>query len=220
MSRRLNLPDTASFAEPAEDGALFAPSAARNADAIAKMVATEAPEVGRALEIASGTGQHVVQLAVQHPTVIWQPSDVDLDRLTSIEAYVSKTGVRNVRPPALLDATTAGWAEGFDPFDMVMLSNLLHLISDEEAQTLIRETGAATRPGGVFLLYGPFKRGGALTSDGDQRFHESLQSQDPEIGYKDDGWVETHLKTAGFATVETRDMPANNLMLIARTQDI
>ena len=49
MSRRLNLPDSASVATPSGDGRLFAPSAARNAEAIATLVATHAPETGRAL---------------------------------------------------------------------------------------------------------------------------------------------------------------------------
>ncbi|OZB19655.1 MAG: methyltransferase, partial [Rhodobacterales bacterium 34-62-10] len=70
MSRRLNLPDTASVAHPSDDGRMFAPSAARNAADIAALVADHAPATGRALEIASGTGEHVIVFASAMPGMI------------------------------------------------------------------------------------------------------------------------------------------------------
>ena len=63
MTRKLSLPDTASVAETGPDGRMYAPSATRNMDAIAAVLDTHAPPSGHALEIASGTGQHIAQLA-------------------------------------------------------------------------------------------------------------------------------------------------------------
>ena len=96
-----------------------------------------------------------------------------------------------------------------------MLSNLLHLISDTEALTLIEEAARALAPGGTFVVYGPFKRDGELTSEGDARFDAQLREADPEIGYKDDVAIRAAMTRAGLTVTRTAKMPANNLALVA-----
>lgn len=56
-----------------------------------------------ALEVAAGTGQHVVYLAQRFPKVQWVPSDMEEKYMTSIKAYVKETGVKNVSEPLLID---------------------------------------------------------------------------------------------------------------------
>ncbi|HSG57817.1 MAG TPA: DUF938 domain-containing protein, partial [Paracoccaceae bacterium] len=184
MSRRLNLPDTASVAHPSDDGRMFAPSAARNAADIATLVADHAPATGRALEIASGTGEHAVVFARAMPGLDWQPTDIDAARRASVNAHAAVAGLPNLRPAIPLDATAAGWGAAHAGQDLIVLVNLLHLISVFEAKTLIAEVAQALAPGGRFVLYGPFLRDGQTTSEGDTAFHASLRAQDPEIGYK------------------------------------
>ncbi|CAN0602823.1 unnamed protein product, partial [Ectocarpus sp. 12 AP-2014] len=70
-----------------DDGRLFAPAAARNADAIIEALAPHLPTSGNALEVASGTGEHIVRLAQTTPDLAWHPSDIDAERLTSITAW-------------------------------------------------------------------------------------------------------------------------------------
>ena len=84
------------------------------------------------------------------------------------------------------------------------------------SETLIRGAARALNPGGVFLIYGPFQRGGELTSEGDQRFHASLSAHDPEIGYKDDFDVMDLLQETGLDMEHALEMPANNLALVAK----
>ena len=67
MTDKLSLPDTPSLATPAPDGRMFAPSAARNIGPICDVVAQHAPDTGPALEIASGTGEHIAALAQRLP---------------------------------------------------------------------------------------------------------------------------------------------------------
>ena len=98
MSRRLNLPDTASVAHPSDDGRMFAPSAARNAADISTLVADHAPASGRALEIASGTGEHAVTFAKAMPGLVWQPTDLDAARRSSVDAHAAVAGLDNLRP--------------------------------------------------------------------------------------------------------------------------
>lgn len=215
MPRRLNLPDSASIAEGETGGKLFAPSAARNADAIAAALGAIAPETGPALELASGTGQHVVGFARALPRLVWQPSEIDPVRRASIDAHVAEAALPNLRAAMALDATAPGWGALHGGQALIVLVNLLHLVSTPEARTLIAEAAQALGPDGRFALYGPFLRGGAATSEGDARFHTSLVAQDPEIGYKDVADVTDWLREVGLTPQVPRDMPANNLMLVA-----
>ncbi len=213
MPRRLNLPDSASVATPAPDGKLFAPSAARNVEAITALL-TELAPTGQALEIASGTGQHIVHFAAALPQVTWQPTEIDATRRTSIAAYLAETTPPNVKAPIALDATASGWGTDHEGQNLITLSNLLHLVSEDEARTLVTEAAAALAPNGLLMIYGPFKRGDTLVSEGDKTFDSSLRAQDPEIGYKSDATVIAWGKAAGLTPLKTRDMPANNLALI------
>ncbi len=216
MPRRLNLPDSASVATPAEDGKLFAPSADRNTSAIVELVQSLAPTSGKALELASGTGQHIVALATSLPDLMWQPSEVDPTRLSSIRAYVTSADLPNIGEVQTIDATSDGWGEQQQGQDLITLSNLLHLISMPETKTLIQEAAHALSTNGQLVIYGPFKRDDALTSEGDIRFDQSLRQQDPEIGYKSDQDVIKWGVDAGLSLTKSVDMPANNLAICWR----
>ena len=214
MTRKL--PPTASVAEPGDGAKLHTPAAARNAGAITELVARVAPAEGRALEIASGTGQHIVALAAALPGLSWQPTDVAPERLRSIDAHVAEAGVGNVAPARHLDATEAGWPDRVGPQDLVVLVNLLHLISEAEAKAILAHTAQALAPGGVFVLYGPFRRDGALTSEGDRRFDAELRAADPNIGYKDSADIVSWLNASGLEPEDVVEMPANNRAFVAR----
>ena len=214
MVYRKILPDTASVANSQGDGRLFAPSAARNSASIIELTKRIAPKTGKALEIASGTGQHIVELALSLPNLSWSPSEVEEDRLKSISVWVEEKNLPNIRPPFYLDATEAGWAEGIAPKDFILLINLLHLISCRETETLIDELSKALNQLGVALIYGPFMRDGHLTSEGDQNFHKSLIQTDPDLGYKNNLDMMTLFARSGLLHLETVEMPANNLAFV------
>ncbi len=214
MTRKL--PPSASVANPIAGEKLIAPAAARNAAALTRLLVDVAPHKGSALEIASGTGQHVVQFAAALPGLQWQPTDVAPARIASINAFAAEAKQTNIAPAATLDATRPGWAIQHSHQDLIVLINLLHLIDTDETRTLISEAAQALTGHGTLVLYGPFKRSGVLTSEGDKRFDTDLRSADPLIGYKDDLDILRWLDDAGLIPLETRDMPANNLAFIAR----
>ncbi|WP_425085082.1 DUF938 domain-containing protein [Ruegeria profundi] len=212
MTKRA-LPSNASVATQGVGARMMAPAASRNSDALCALLAKMAPASGRALEIASGTGQHVAAFAKTLPNLVWQPTEIDPERRASIDAYA--TELTNVLPATDLDATSAGWHEAFQEQDLIVLINLLHLISWREAEAFLSEASRALRPTGRLIIYGPFMRDGALTSPGDEKFHEALVSQDPEIGYKNDSEIKARLQHYGLQLLHLVEMPSNNLAFVA-----
>ena len=214
MVHRKNLPNTASVANYESNGRLNAPSAARNAAPIVELVRKTAIKSGKALEIASGTGQHIVQLASALPHLIWQPSDVDEDRIKSILCWSDDQHLANLNPPCFLDATAEGWAVEHHGQDLILLVNLLHLISTKETKILVEEMSKALNSNGLSIIYGPFMRSGKLTSKSDMEFHQSLINTDPDLGYKNDIDMLNLFGEAGLIHLSTENMPANNLAFI------
>ncbi|WP_299503805.1 DUF938 domain-containing protein [uncultured Roseobacter sp.] len=209
------LPPNASVAARLEGAKLHAPAAARNLEFLCDLLRAHAPKSGQALEIASGTGQHVTDFATAMPGLMWHPTEVDAARISSIDAYVQDAGLGNVAPARMLDATQADWHRHAGQKDLIVLINLLHLIPEQPAKTLVTEAMRALSPGGSFILYGPFKRNGVLTSDGDARFDADLRAADPAIGYKNDQDLCAWLELAGAHPLKRIEMPANNLAFVA-----
>lgn len=209
------LPPSASVVKRREGTKLHAPAAERNVDALCDLLSEHAAEAGAALELASGTGQHIVAFAKRMPHLVWQPTELDAARLASINAYVADANLATVKPALRLDATEPGWSAVHNDLSLILLVNLLHLITAAEAEKIVNETVAALRPRGRFILYGPFMRAGELTSRGDAQFHAQLAKADSRIGYKNDDTVETWLRQAGAQEVKRVEMPANNLAFVA-----
>ncbi|MDG2341158.1 MAG: DUF938 domain-containing protein [Paracoccaceae bacterium] len=207
-------PETANNAVMSDDGRQFAPSTPRNRDPILALLTARLGTSGRFLEIASGTGEHVVHFAENMPDWRFQPTELDPDRIGSIRAWVDHSGVSNVAEPAHLDASKSGWGQTVE-VDAIGICNLFHLISESHAKTIIGECAKALAPRGKLIIYGPFMRAGELTSDGDDRFHNSLVAHNNELGYKDDFDMLDWIESAGLMPEEIVEMPANNLSLIA-----
>ncbi len=91
------------------DDRQYAPAAVRNRDFILDVLRDVLPMAGVILEVASGSGEHIVHFARNLPDLVFQPSDPDPDALLSIAAWVSATGVTNVRAPIALDASQPVW---------------------------------------------------------------------------------------------------------------
>jgi len=209
----LRLPDSGSGV--LADGRRVAPSATRNTEAICAVLARVAPGAGRALELASGSGQHAAVLASALPGLDWQPTDREAENLASIDAWAVWAGATNIRPARVLDAGVPGWGAAQAPCALVLVVNLLHLVPEAVAQTVVAEAARALAPRGMLAIYGPFLRDGATTSDGDAAFDASLRAQDAAIGYKDARVVQGWMAAAGLAPRAPVAMPANNLFLLA-----
>ena len=216
MSKQ-SVPETASNAETGDDGRHFAPSTPRNKGPILDLLLARLGDTGRYLEIASGTGEHVVHFAANMPNWRFQPTELDPERIGSIAAWIDHSELTNIAVPAELDASNSGWGKTVE-VDAIGICNLFHLISTEQAKAILQECAHALAPQGKLIIYGPFMRDGELTSDGDQRFHESIVNHNPELGYKDDFSMLEWIEAAGLMPFEVVEMPANNLSFIAIKQ--
>src|ERR1700728_5034320 len=87
----------------------YAPATVRNRDFILDVLRDVLPTTGVILEIASGSGEHVVHFARNLPSLVFQPSDPEPDALLSIATWVKAAKVANVRAPIVVGAARLLW---------------------------------------------------------------------------------------------------------------
>lgn len=197
-------------------GALASPATARNTAPILEVLKAHLPARGRVLEIASGAGEHAVAFAGAFADIEWTPSDPSDEARASIAAWSEAAGRPNLRPPLALDMTDeAGWPAG--PFEAVVCINMVHISPWAATEGLMRLAGRALRrPGGLLVLYGPYREAGAELAPSNAAFDASLKSRNPEWGLRERGEVEAAAKAEGLVPTRRVAMPANNLMLLFR----
>jgi len=209
--------DKGRFYEAPTDGLRrSAPAALRNRAHIAEVLRQWLPDRGLVLEIASGTGEHVVYFAHQLPALEWQPSDIHPDALASIGAWIAASAVHNVRPPVELDASKSDWP--LDEAAAVLSINMVHISPWESALGLLDGAARILPQGAPLILYGPWFTEAIETAPSNLAFDAELKARDPRWGVRT---VETFAAAAlerGLVLEETRAMPANNLMLLLRSK--
>jgi SAM-dependent methyltransferase len=191
-----------------------APATDRNRDPILEVLARVLPAEGTVLELASGTGQHAAYFAGHFPGLVWQPTDRDGESFASITAWAWQAGATNVRPPLPLDATQDPWP--VDTVQAIFNANMIHIAPWPVCLGLMRGAGRHLSPGGVLVLYGPFRVGGAHTAPSNAAFDADLRQRDPAWGVRDLEAVIEAAAAHGLTFTERVAMPANNQILIFR----
>ena len=197
------------------DGRHFSPSAARNSGPIREVLEWVLPKSGTALEIGSGTGEHVVCFAKALPGLLWQPSDPDPAARTSIAAWIAAEGLANVRAPVAIDTRQAIWGVEDDaPFAAMISLNMIHIAPWQAALGLLAGAGRLLRQDGILYLYGPFMRSGAHTAPSNAAFDADLKRRDKRWGVRDIDDLVREAANHGLTLREVIEMPANNLSLV------
>jgi SAM-dependent methyltransferase len=196
-----------------DDPRRTAPAAARNREPIAAVLRDLLPSEGSVLELASGSGEHILFFAHKFPNLSWQPSDPDPAARASIAAYGKDGRLGNLLAPLDIDVTAPVWPVA--GANAIICINMLHISPWSAAEGLVRGASRTLSSGGGLYLYGPFRRGGH-TAPSNAAFDRSLREQNPEWGVRD---LDDVARLAGERSLildAVIEMPANNLSVWLR----
>jgi SAM-dependent methyltransferase len=201
------------------DGAAPQPGttpADRNQGPILEVLRGCLPDAGTVLEIASGTGQHVLHFAAALPRIRWQPSEADGARRRQIAARIAAAGLVNVAPPLALDVMDDPWPVA-ERYAAIVCINMIHIAPPAATDALLAGTARHLPPTGALLyLYGPFRQGARHTAPSNEAFDRDLKARDPRFGVRDLEAVAAQARACGFEAPQVVPMPANNLSVIFR----
>jgi SAM-dependent methyltransferase len=200
------------------DARQHAPSAARNREPIWTVLRRHLPQHGLVLEVASGSGEHIVHFAqLAGPELVFQPSDPDAQSRASINAWIAEAGLPNIRPALALDAAAEAWP--ISRADAVVCINMIHISPWASAVGLVRGAARVLPSCGLLYLYGPYRREGRHTAPSNEAFdRDFLRARNPEWGVRDLEAVAALAAEAGFAPPFIEEMPANNLSVVFQRQ--
>jgi SAM-dependent methyltransferase len=207
---------------------LSSPAAERNRQPILEVLRRVLPPAGRALDIASGSGQHASWFARHLPGWTWQPTEYAAASLPSIAAWSvlgeadlaespqspAGTGpLANLLAPRQLDVIAPDWpVDG--AFDAIVCINMLHASPPATLPGLMAGVGRHLAPGGLLVTYGPYVLEDEPLVPSNVEFDAWLKTRDPSWGIRRLADVVAHARGAGLRLRERVAMPANNLMLI------
>jgi SAM-dependent methyltransferase len=192
----------------------FSAPSERNKQPILEQLQALLPPHGRALEVASGTGQHVVWFAQHLPGWHWQPTDQTDEYFGSIHARITGAVLANVAPPHPLDVLLEPWAAVDEALDLIYCANMLHIAPWACCAALMRGAARHLAPGGRLVTYGPYLEDEVPTTESNLAFDASLRRRNPQWGLRRREEVEAQAQAAGLALVARHAMPANNLLLV------
>jgi len=207
---------------PAPVEAGDAPAARRNAGPLLAVLRRVLPGSGSVLEFGSGTGQHAVAFAAALAPLRWLPTDPRPTLVESLRAWATLLPPAAARPlpPRRLDAAAplAEWpVQPGDDIRAMVATNVVHSAPWPVTEGLLAGAGALLQPGDPLILYGPFRRDGAHTGDGNAAFDASLRAENPSWGIRDlDGEIVPATEAAGLVLDLVQPMPANNLTVVFR----
>jgi len=166
------------------------------------------------LEIGSGTAQHAVFFAKEMPHLTWQCAD-QLIYHDAINQRLAETALTNILPPVKLETETFDWKGVYA--DSIFSANTAHIMSWNAVESMFRGVGQVLASGsaaGLFILYGPFNRDGAFTSESNRQFDQMLKRREPKMGIRDDQALISLALQHGLRFIQDIEMPSNNRILV------
>ena len=191
----------------------FSAPCERNKDVIHEQLASYFKKLDSVFEIGSGTAQHAIHFAKQHPDLSWQTSDRK-DYIAGIEAQLNAAKQKNVLPPITLDVDQSEWLNLPKQYPAVFTANTFHIMPWRSVENFFNGLPKLVNQGGYLFIYGPFKYDGEFTSQSNADFDESLRSRGVGSAIRDFEAINDTANRVGFKLVDDISMPANNQLLI------
>uniref|UniRef100_A0A4W3KK38 Zgc:103625 n=1 Tax=Callorhinchus milii TaxID=7868 RepID=A0A4W3KK38_CALMI len=167
---------------------MLSPMAEKNKQAILEVLMDYMETVGEsfALELASGSGQHIVHFARAFPNVTWQPSDISQSAQESVAAYVAATKVTNVKEVVYIDVAEP-WEEwaNLQPksCDLIVNINMLHFTPISKWRGAAQ---ASLHHSHIFLcLRQPYAINGIISNETNAQLDRQLRQRNPDWGLPD-----------------------------------
>jgi SAM-dependent methyltransferase len=191
------------------------------------------PGVVRVLEVAAGTGEHAAFFCSQLPHLVYQPTEPDHSKAESIRSWAADlldaSTTSRVLPPlllgadeladlSLLPACLLAPESGAPAVDVVLCVNMIHISPFRSTHDLFRAAQAVLRPGGIAILYGPFREGQSMV-ESNEAFDASLRHRDETWGIRELEEVREVAAAAGLVLTNRIEMPANNLCVVFEKSD-
>lgn len=196
-----------------EEAIQFSPAAERNKDPIVKVLKSYIKPNTQCLEIASGSGQHIVHCATNFLDTVWVPTDIEGTSLQSTQARIAQAGCFNITQPEILDVCKTPWLNG-GSFDYILNINMIHIAPREACPALFKGAARMLKPEGLLFLYGPFLFKDGSSAPTNMEFDKSLRRMNEDFGV---WYLEVVLeiaKEAGFTLHASHIMPANNFFYV------
>ena len=191
----------------------YSESCEQNRIPILEVLNKELVNAGSLLEIGSGTGQHAVYFAPHFPKLYWQTSDLD-EHHAGINAWIGASQIENVSAPLSIDVRTARVA--VDGYDAAYSSNTAHIMGIDAVEKMYSLVGNALRVGGVFCLYGPFRRNGQFNTQSNADFDTNLRGRDPAMGIRDLEALDEFAAVNSLRRRRLYAVPSNNYVAVWR----
>ena len=186
-----------------------------NKDPILNALRPLLPDQGKALEIASGTGQHAAHFAAALPGWQWQPSDMDDTLFGTIADHARQQAADNVQPAIALDVRSNPWPlPAKTRFDLIYCANMLHIASWICCPGLMQGAARHLADNGLLVTYGPYLEQDVPTAPSNLAFDADLRQRNPSWGIRQLADVEKEARLAGLHLRQRVSLPANNLLLV------
>ena len=141
------------------------------------------PATGTVLDIASGTGERVVQLARTYPDVQWQPSDRDPQVVAALVELRDQLALPNLLRPIELDVMLQPWP--LPQVDGILFIDSSHVLPWDQVAATFGGGARLLQPGGLFFVFGLFKFHGKYASKELEELDQTLRARDPALGLRD-----------------------------------
>lgn len=190
------------------------PAALRNRGPILGILRDVLPRRGTILEIASGTGEHVVHFAKALPHLVWQPSDPNAEARDAISARIAAEKTPNIRSPLELDVHERPWPAA--DIAAILCINMVHISPWSATEALMAEARRILSPGDLLYLYGPYFQPGIAPVPSNIAFDADLRRRNPAWGIRDLKRVQALAAACRLNLHAVMPMPANNFSLLFR----